>query len=484
VFEGAAIGVGICTLDGRFLEANEGLAAMLGYSCHELVGRCIRELRTGTSAGEDFHLGELQRGVRTTLRQESRYLRKDGSALSCELTMSLVRDDAGQPASLLVLLEDTSGRKQAAEKSLQAEKMEVIGRLAGGIAHDFNNLLTGVLLYCDLLSDGIKRDSRLQKHVEEIRLAGEQGAALTQQLLAIARKQVAQRRPLLLNEIVSSTESLLRRLIGEQIELVTRLSPKLCPVLADPAQLRQVLLNLVLNARDAMPEGGQITVRTQSSDSIPGPHSTVALLVEDNGCGMDESIRARLFEPFFTTKESGRGTGLGLATVERIVTESGGFIDVKSELGRGTQIQVSFPAIDGVLAAMVAPKPSRAGQTVLLVDDHASARNSIQRVLQRAGYRVLPASSGKRALKIFSEHSGDVGLLLADWMMPGMTGRELTERLLQQKPDLKILLISGYHDPRDRLPNDTVELIRKPFAGRVLLERIREVLDSKGDAPW
>jgi PAS domain S-box-containing protein len=484
VFEGAAIGIGICTLDGHFRKANEGLAAMLGYSCHELVGRCIRDLRSGTSDGKDFLPGETQRGAHSTLRQESRLLRKDGSDLWCEMTISVVHDDTGEPASLLLLMEDTTGRKHAAEKSLEAEKMEVIGRLAGGIAHDFNNLLTGVLLYCDLLSDGLKRGSRLRQHVEEIRLAGEQGAALTQQLLAMARKQVLQLQPIVLNEIVSSTKGLLRRLIGEQVKLVTRLSPKLPPVMADPVQLRQVLLNLVLNARDAMPQGGQIIVRTHPRGPLQGAHSKVALLVEDNGRGMDEATRARLFEPFFTTKESGRGTGLGLATVKRIVTESGGLIEVKSEPGRGTQIQVLFPVIDGVSTRSVAKRSSVAGRTVLLVDDHSSARNSIQRVLQRAGYRVLAASSGESALQIFSEHSQEVSLLLADWMMPCMTGRELAERLVQQKPELKVLLISGYHDLRDGAPDDSMELIRKPFAGNVLLERVREVLDAKGDSPW
>jgi CheY-like chemotaxis protein len=362
--------------------------------------------------------------------------------------------------------------------------MEVIGRLAGGIAHDFNNLLTGILLYCDLLSAGIERGSRLLQHVEEIRLAGEQGAALTQQLLAMARKQAPQLRPILLNDVVHSTENLLRRLIGEQIELVTVLAPNLRTVMADQAQLRQVLLNLVLNARDAMPNGGRITVSTQASDRLSGEQAAVSLLVEDTGCGMDEGTRARLFEPFFTTKQPGHGTGLGLATVQRIVSESGGTIEVKSEAGHGTGIEVLLPATEAVPAASVSAGCSRAGETILLVDDHSSARNSIQRVLHHAGYRVLPASSGKRALKVFAESPDGVDLLIADWMMPGMNGRELAEKLRHQKPELKVLLISGYHDLQEGAPAASVELIRKPFAGPVLIERIREVLDSKGASSW
>jgi signal transduction histidine kinase len=278
----------------------------------------------------------------------------------------------GESIFLIAMLEDATESRRAAEKSRAAEKMEVIGRLAGGIAHDFNNLLTGILLYCDLLSAGIERGSRLLQHVEEIRLAGEQGAALTQQLLAIARKQAPQPRPILLNYVVSSTENLLRRLIGGQIDLVTVLAPNLRTVLADQAQLRQVLLNLVLNARDAMPHGGRITVSTQANDRLSGAQATVSLLVEDTGCGMDEGTLARLFEPFFTTKQPGHGTGLGLATVQRIVSEAGGTIEVKSEAGHGTRIEVLLPATEAVPAASVSAGCSRAaGETILLVDNHS-----------------------------------------------------------------------------------------------------------------
>jgi nitrogen-specific signal transduction histidine kinase len=389
----------------------------------------------------------------------------------------VVRDAGSEPAFLIAMLEDITERRRAAEKSREAEKMEVIGRLAGGIAHDFNNLLTGVLLYCDLLSAGIERGSRLLQHVEEIRLAGEQGAALTQQLLAIARKEAPHVRPMLLNEVVASSENLLRRLIGEQIELVTALAPELPTVLADQTQVRQVLLNLVLNARDAMPHGGRITVRTEASRRLGEAAPGVSLAIEDTGCGMDEETRGRLFEPFFTTKASGHGTGLGMATVQRIVSESGGTIEVMSEPGHGTRIGVSFPAFDVVTVTNLPAKRSTR-QTILLVDDHSSARNSMQRVLQHAGYHVLPATSGKRALRVFAECANGVDLLIADWMMPGMTGRELAEKLRREKPQLKVLLISGYHDPRDGTIANSVNLIRKPFAGRMLLERIREVLDS------
>jgi signal transduction histidine kinase len=266
--------------------------------------------------------------------------------------------------------------------------MEVMGRLAGGVAHDFNNLLTGILLYCDLLRSGLDPKHRLSQHVEEIRMAGEQGAALTQQLLSIARKHSPVRQPVALNDVVVSTENLLRRLIGEHIELATVLEAELAPILADPAQLRQVILNLALNARDAMPHGGRITVSTRRC-ALHGDHPAIMLSVEDTGCGMDEVTRARLFEPFFTTKKPGQGTGLGLATVQRIVKEAGGRIEVTTELGHGTRVDVLLPAMDTFAAAVGSPVVSPSGQTILLVDDNVSARKSMQRILRNAGYRVL-----------------------------------------------------------------------------------------------
>src|SRR5208282_466325 len=367
MFEGAAIGIGICRLDGRILEANPALCRMLGYSRQELAGTQVRELYPeldpdlhpansretfpgnlsldGLSPDElspdqlspDQRLDELMRGERASLEVEKRYRRKDGSELWGYLTLSVGRDGRRQPAFLIAMLTDATGRKRTEEHLREAEKMEVIGRLAGGIAHDFNNLLTGILLYCDLLSAGFGdagfgnaglARGELSQHVEEVRMASEQGAALTQQLLAIARKQAAELRPTPINEIVASTKNLLRRLIGEQIELiVVRDSALDCDaglVLADPAQLRQILLNLVLNARDAMPQGGKIGLITRaaefpsqlpaevSNNDKPGAtRRAVSLLVKDTGCGMNAETRARLFEPFFTTKKPGEGTGLG-----------------------------------------------------------------------------------------------------------------------------------------------------------------------------
>jgi two-component system cell cycle sensor histidine kinase/response regulator CckA len=557
MFEGAAIGIGICQLDGRILEANPALSVMLGYSQQELASTHAGELypahrheigcEIGREVGRDSYpdnfspgerlLGELLRGERGSFEIEKPYRRKNGSEFWGHLTVSLGRDARHEPAILIAMLADATERRRVEEHLREAEKMEVIGRLAGGIAHDFNNLLTGILLYCDLITAALEKGrfagvempsgvfastererSELCQHVEEVRMAGEQGAALTHQLLAIARKQAAEPRLIRVNEIVASTKNLLQRLIGEQIELSIMLDSGAGLVLADPAQVRQILLNLVLNARDAMPHGGKITLSTRAgefpsakfSGDCPGDVSgegacasvrrAVSLVVKDNGCGMDAETRARLFEPFFTTKKPGEGTGLGLATVQRVVSESGGMIEVESEPGRGTRIEVFLPAIEAsdmqsaivVLANQTSPPLAlpratelaleTSHKTILLVDDHAGARKSMQRLLLDAGYRILAAHSGREALRVFAEHSAEVDLLVADIMMPGMNGRELAKTLLGQKPILKVLLISGYeHTPVELawgFAAGAVELVRKPFSGKALIERVIEVLQS------
>jgi two-component system, cell cycle sensor histidine kinase and response regulator CckA len=417
MFEGAAIGIGICRLDGRILEANPALSRMLGYSQQELAGSYARELfPPGSSSPDECRpdpcrpdqrwVGELMRGERDCFEIDKLCRRSDGCEFWGHLTVSLGRD--ARHHFLIAMLVDATERKRLEERLGQAEKMEVIGRLAGGIAHDFNNLLTGILLYCDLLIAGLKscglndglanvgvanvglendgsgnaalgsggmEADRLCQHVEEVRMAGEQGAALARELLAIARKQAAEPHPIQINEVVAASKNLLRRLIGEPIELVVLLDPRLDPaldsgaglVLADPAQLRQILLNLVLNARDALAQGGTIRLSTRATEfpeASPGDlysksegesrRRAVSLVVSDNGCGMDRETRARLFEPFFTTKKPGQGTGLGLATVQRIVSEAGGTIEVESEPGRGASIAVFFPAIAPAAGAMEA----------------------------------------------------------------------------------------------------------------------------------
>jgi signal transduction histidine kinase/CheY-like chemotaxis protein len=546
MFAGAAMGLGICRLDGRIMEANPAFSKILGYSEEELTGSRAgdfigkvraerrgeigREIYPGSFAPDEQALGELLRGERDSFETEKCYRRKDGSEVWGHLTVSLGRNTRREPAFLIAMLTDASVPRRMAEHLCEVEKMEIIGRLAGGIAHDFNNLLTGILLYCDLMTTGLEKSEEerrrldsggfenhglknhgwdtgeLWQHVEEVRKAGEQGAALTKQLMAIARKQAAEPHLVAINEIVTSSEDLLRRLIGKQIELVVTLDTGAGLVMADPAQLRQVLLNLALNARDAVAQGGKIRLITRATelpgDTPPGGlRSAVSLAVKDSGCGMDAETRARLFEPFFTTKKPGEGTGLGLATVARIVSEAGGAIKVESEPGHGTCIEVFFPAIITSAQTTSGPVSSPAlfvhqaglrdglsftgellreigSKTVLLVDDHPAARKSIERILLVAGYRVLTAPGGKQALQLFTEHAAAVDLLIAECMMPEMKGQELAETLRQQKPGLKVLLVSGFLDVPIDPAVTTLNVIHKPFSGKTLIERVVEVMVS------
>ncbi len=386
-FETAAIGIGICDLEGRIIEANPALAQLLNYKCEELAGvdpwkltgtKLVGTMLLGTrlpetplaeahlagpnSAGDksgctglakaDLLCGApldgLPRPKSDSWVVERACQRCDGSEFWGRVTTSVAHDDGGQPAFLIVLLEDASERKHTDERLRQAEKMELIGRLAAGVAHDFNNLLTGILLYCDLLLPSLEVDEPPHRYVEEIRLASEQGAALTHQLLAIARKQEPARVSAM-NEIVASSENLLRRLMGERIELITALDAEAGLRVADGARLRQLLMNLVLNARDALDQGkvpgGKIWVSTRVAQWPPEPgREAISLTVEDNGCGMSAETRSHLFEPFFTTKIASEGTGMGLGTVQRIVDELGGSIHISSTPGSGTRVEVFLPA--------------------------------------------------------------------------------------------------------------------------------------------
>jgi len=348
VFEAAAIGIALCKPDGRILEGNSTLSRLLGYKPSELAGLDPWKFHETDSGSASLLLDELIRGTRSFFVVEKSFQRRDASPFAGRMTASLARDSRGDPDFLVVLLEDLTEHARLEQQLRQAEKMELIGRLATGVTHDFNNLLTGFLIYCDLLLSKLDPADPLHQHVEEMRQAGEQGSALTQQLLSLTRKKPQPPRPISLNEVISSSESLLRCLIGEHIDLVVSLDAGISDVLADPAQIRQILLNLALNSRDAIRPGGRIWIRTRVTE-FPARSQThlcrraVSLVVEDNGCGMSAETRAHLFEPFFTTKNPGEGTGMGLATVNRIVAEAGGEIDVASESNRGTRIEIFFP---------------------------------------------------------------------------------------------------------------------------------------------
>ena len=384
-------------------------------------------------------------------------------------------DARKSPATLAGTVLDVTDRRNIEAQLLQAQKMESIGRLAGGVAHDFNNLLTVINGYADLVLARIFPGDLMYPHIKEIRNAGDRAAELTMQLLAFSRKQLLQPKVLSLNDIVRDSDKMLRRVIGEEIELICVLDPSLRPVEADPGQLHQVIVNLAVNARDAMPNGGKLTIETANAGS------EVSLTVRDTGFGMDTGTLEHVFEPFFTTKEVGKGTGLGLATVYGIVRQSAGHISVQSEVGRGTAFSVLLPASEGVVASEAAAEPAHGGSgSVLLVEDEEEVRRLVATILELHGYRVLAAPNGDEALRIFEQCGQRIDLLISDVVMPGMRGPELAVHLRRRQPELNVLFISGYTD--SSITNQLVpagsHFLQKPFAVDALVRAVNAALRS------
>jgi len=371
------------------------------------------------------------------------------------------------------------GKRQLEQQLLQSQKMEALGQLAGGVAHDFNNLLTVIAGHTDMLLSG-KRDVPARKDLEQIRVASDRAASLTRQLLAFSRQSVLEPKVISLNSVVAETETMLRPTMGEGINLIVRASPDLHSVKADPDQMARVLLNIAINARDAMPNGGTLVIETRNVTE----RDEIVLAMTDTGCGMSADTKAHLFEPFFTTKGHGKGTGLGLAVVDGIVKQSGGRIDVRSEPGAGTTFEIYLPAIDHVVARAPvrseARSPALGTETVLLVEDEAAVREMTQEALRRRGYRVLPAASGAQALQIAHDNHGQISLVLTDVVMPGMSGPQLVERLRAEYPQLAALFMSGYTSDavlRHGVETGEADFLQKPFSTSALAAKIRQVLD-------
>jgi signal transduction histidine kinase/CheY-like chemotaxis protein len=416
--------------------------------------------------------------------------RKDGRKLTLEVTGRTVT--GGERIQRISAVRDVTEKRHLEEQFRQSQKMEAVGRLAGGVAHDFNNLLTVIMSYTDMLMDGVgPKDPRLED-LTEIRKAAVAAATLTRQLLAFSRQQVIEPRLIDLTEIVSTSEKMLRRLIGEDISLMTSYSPRELPVMIDPGQLEQVIMNLAVNARDAMPTGGKLTLGTSTvvldvgyaRDHWPAiPGSYAMLTVTDTGSGMDEATLARVFEPFFTTKEVGKGTGLGLATVYGIVKQSNGFIYVYSEVDQGTVFKIYLPLVDGMagrLTEEVTAAPPGGNETILLVEDAAAVRDAARQILARFGYKVVEAPNGAVALGA-AQHSGRIDLLLTDVVMPEMSGRELAEVFARIRPEVPVLFMSGYTDDaivRHGVLRPNIAYLQKPFSPDALARKVREVLDT------
>jgi two-component system cell cycle sensor histidine kinase/response regulator CckA len=446
----------------------------------EALGRCIRD-------GTPFDV-------------EAEVITAKGARLWVRAIGNAVRNAAGRVAQVHGSMQDITPRKLAQarhdkleEQFRQAQKMETFGNLAGGVAHDFNNLMSVVLSYSEMLADDLEEDDPMRADLDEIRGAGRRATDLTRQLLAFSRQQVLQPKVVDLAGIVSGMEKMLRRLIGEDVELTASCTPGLGSVLVDPGQIEQVIMNLVVNARDAMPLGGMITIETaavvldehHASEHVgvrPGPH--VMLAVSDTGTGMDKATQAHMFEPFFTTKEKEKGTGLGLATVFGIVQQSGGTIWVYSEPGKGTTFKVYFPVAEGAANAHAAAPIGdrgtlRGSETILLVEDEDRVRGAARTILRKYGYNVLEAQSGGDALLLCEQHAGTIDLLLTDVVMPRMSGRVLAERLFSIRPEMKVLYMSGYTDDavvRHGILDATLAFIQKPITPEPLARKVREVL--------
>jgi PAS domain S-box-containing protein len=492
-FDEAPIGIAHTSLEGRWLRVNRRLSEFLGYSPEELMVTSVMAVTHPEDAEHDTQeMAWLIEGAITKYQREKRYRHKDGHYVYGSLTSVLHCDPEGAPKYFISTIEDVTERVRLDGQQRQRQKMEAVGRLAGSIAHDFNNLLTVIIGYSDLVLQEVKPETLVYRDVEELRHAARSAAALTRQLLVFSRKQVLQPQILDLNAIVVRMNTLLRRLIGEDVELRTRLAGPLDRVMADPGQIEQIVMNLALNARDAMPDGGTLTVETANTEldaewvglhpgATEGRH--VMLAVSDTGIGMDQTVQAHLFEPFFTTKGSGKGTGLGLATVYGIVKQSGGSIFVYSEPGRGATFKIFLPRTEQFAepagATRPAPRAARGTETILLVEDQPEVRTVTRNTLMRHGYHVLEAGGAAEALSLLAGHEGDVQLLLTDVVMPGMSGRELAEEAVIGRPRLRVLYTSGYTDDtvvHHGILDAGMAFIQKPFAPSVLLQKVRDLL--------
>lgn len=480
----------------EFLAVNEAAVSHYGYSRDEFLSMTIKDIRSAEDVETLLDNLSDERGFNSAGTWKHR--KKDRSIIDVEI-ISHPLSFGGRNAKL-VLANDVTERKRAEEalrdteeQLRQTQKLEGVGHLAGGIAHDFNNLLTVINGFCALAMRGVKPEDPLLDSLEEIKKAGERATSLTRQLLAFSRRQVLQPKILNLDTVVSDMEKMLRRIIGENIDLRAILEPTLGNVNADPGQIEQIILNLVVNARDSMRDGGKLTIETDNVyldeeyaknhvGAQAGPH--VMLAVSDTGHGMDSRTMARIFEPFFTTKELGKGTGLGLSTVYGIVKQSGGNIWVYSEIGRGTTFKIYLPRVDGgteeYKRTVEEAKPVKGTETILLVEDEDMLRKLARQTLSGYGYRVVEASNGAEAITISAQHDGEIDLLLTDVIMPGMNGSELSARLLKTRPKLRVLFMSGYTDDaivHQGVLDESANFIQKPFAPDALAHKVREVLE-------
>src|SRR5437660_524293 len=488
--QSSVYGIYRSSLEGRFLDINPALITMLGYGSPDEVLLLDPENDVFAQPEEHDRLIEEFRRTGRLDGFEVKWKRKDGGTITVRISGRAV-SSADEPADVLeAIAEDVTDRRALEDQFRQAQKMEAVGRLAGGVAHDFNNLLMVISGYAEVILAEVDPSSPLLEKGRALQLAAGRPTTLTRQLLAFSRKQLLELKVVDVNAIVQDMERLLRPLIGENIDLVTILSPEAAHTRADAGQLEQVIMNLVVNAKDAMPAGGRLTFRTKNvaldEDHRRGqrfirPGNYVTLMVSDTGMGMDRETQSRIFEPFFTTKEKGKGTGLGLSTVYGIVKQSGGYVTVQSELGRGTVLQIYLPRVEGAAEKHSVAVPEAVGgtETILLVEDEESVRQLVRDTLAAKGYKVLEAENGEAGVAAAVHHKGKLDLIITDVVMPGMGGREMVKQLMETRPGTKVLYLSGYTE--DAIISDgSIEkgtaCLQKPFTLQSLSRKVREVL--------
>ena len=488
------------TADFRLQRWSPQAEKIFGWTAGELEGKSPFDWRFVLPEDKEALRGTIDRLLQGRERQNiyrGRHYTKTGATVHGVWHNSVLTDDHGTVVSIMSLIQDLSSQVRLEQQFNQAQKMDAIGRLAGGIAHDFNNLLTVINGYSDLALTNRNIPPRVQNGLQQILNAGHRAASLTQQLLAFSRQQVLQPQVLNINSVVVNMEKLLRRVIGENIKLICRLDEKAGRIKADPGQIEQIVMNLAVNARDAMPNGGQLIIETQHVElddaflsaqgqavvHTPGPFAMLA--IQDTGTGMDDATLLRIFEPFFTTKSPGKGTGLGLATVHGIVQQSNGVLTVSSQVGQGTRFQIYFPRVTGAVQSAAKPGVSQAAvrgtETVLLVEDEPIVRGFARQVLTDHGYTVLEATTAEEALFLSNGYDNTIHLLLSDVVLPAGGGPILAKHLRSQRPNIRVLLMSGYIDRGFTVSDaitDSTPFLQKPFTQEVLVQKIREVLDT------
>ena len=494
--QSAVYGLYRSSVEGKFLDVNPALISMLAYDSAEEVLALDPKKDIFLNPEEQSRLmKEFRRNGRLD-SIEGQWRRKDGSPITVRLSGRAVTGIAEPEEVLEIIAEDVTERRVLEDQFRQAQKMEAVGRLAGGVAHDFNNLLMVIGGYTEVLLEQMEPTSTMYQKALAVQQAADRATTLTRQLLAFSRKQLLELKVVDVNAIVSDMERLLRPLIGENIELTTKLSTGLGRTRADAGQLEQVIMNLVVNAKDAMPDGGKITIHTANvtldgalrrEHTFIHPGSYVLISVTDTGLGMDKETQSRIFEPFFTTKEKGKGTGLGLSTVYGIVKQSGGYVFAQSEVGQGTTFRIYLPqvedAADTIGPAKTASTETGGSETVLLVEDEESVRQLVRETLESKGYTVMEAENGEEGLKIAESHNGPIHMMITDVVMPGISGRELAKRLMQVRPETKVLYLSGYTE--DAIVHQGVletgtAFLQKPFTLQTLSRKVREVLRGDG----